>query len=209
MAARAPHFPSKQGSSSSLRTRLFQLVLLLNIAGVLAGVYYYWGQLSATSALLLPFVPDCPLYVLLAIPILLGFRNAAYSFLVSIGMFKYGLWTVFVLLFHWNVYSLPQLLPVTIIFILGHTGMALEGLALLPKKQVGAAVLLLCIAWFLLNDVSDYFWGTVPPIPQQGMALLAALTFASSIVIPLAFYFYQEKIRALAPVKFARWLIQN
>ena len=200
--------PAKLGNSI-LRARLFQAVLFLNIAAVLVGFWYYQDQLAATPLHLLVFVPDCPLYVLLAIPILLGFRNTAYSFLVSIGMFKYGLWTVFVLLFHWGAYSVPAALPVTVVFIIGHLGMALEGLALLPAKKAGAAVLILCIAWFLLNDVSDYFWGTVPPIPAGGMGLVAALTFAASFIIPLSFFFHSGKIRAFAPVKFGRWLFQN
>ena len=193
----------------SLRSPLFIIVLLLNVAAVLTGLWYYSGQLAATPLPLLVFVPDCPLYVLLAIPILLGFRNAAYSFLVSIGMFKYGLWTVFVLLFHWGAYSVPAMLPVTLIFIVGHVGMALEGLVLLPKEKVALIVLIAAVAWFLLNDVSDYFWGTVPPIPQDGMGLVAALTFAASLAIPLLFYICYEKIRSLAPVRFGRWIIEN
>ena len=196
-------------SQDILRQNLFKLLLLLNIAAVLVGFWYYQDQLASTPLHLAIFVPDCPLYVLLAIPILLGFRNAAYSFLVSIGMLKYGLWTVFVLLFHWSAYSVPAMLPVTVIFIIGHIGMAFEGLVLLPKEKASLAILLVAIAWLLLNDVSDYFWGTVPPIPSEGMWLVAALTFAASLAFPLLFYFHPEKIRALAPVKFGRWLLQN
>jgi len=192
------------------RALLFNILLLLNIAAVFAGAYYYWDQLSATPLHLIPFVPDCPLYVLLALPILLKWiRNSAYAFIVSVGMVKYGLWTVFVLLFHWNAYSVPSALLVTIIFILGHIGMALEGAVLLPKKRAGTAVLLLALAWFLFNDYADYVIGTVPSIPAYGMQLVAALTAAASIIIPLVFFLFQEKIRSFAPVKLGRWIIQN
>lgn len=192
------------------RDSFFWLLLLINVAAVFAGAWYYQDQLSATPLPLLLFVPDCPLYVLLAIPILLGItRNPAYSFIVSIGMAKYGLWTVAVLLFHWNVYSLPAFLPVTLIFIFGHLGMAFEGIAILPKKKVGLAVLALALAWFLLNDYVDYFLGTVPPIPTDGMALVQNLTILSSLLLPLLFYLFPEKVRSFPPVKFFRWVLDS
>lgn len=193
-----------------MRQHLFSIVLLLNVASVFTGLWYYWDQLSATPWHLLIFVPDCPLYVLLAIPILLKrVKNGAYSFLVSIGMVKYGLWTVFVLLYHSKFYFLPEFLPVTLVFIIGHLGMALEGACLLPKNKVAFAALLVAFGWFLLNDFADYFLGTVPSIPPEGMGLVALLTIASSMLLPLALFAYPEKIRSLPPVRFGRWLIQN
>ncbi len=192
------------------RKLLFNLLLILTIAAVFIGTYYYLSQLFSTSPNLLIFVPDCPLYVLLAIPILLKLINSpSYSFFTAIGMAKYGLWTVFILLFHWDYYSLPDMLPVTVIFIIGHIGMALLGAALLPKKKIALPIVLLALAWFLLNDISDYFWGTVPQIPKAGLELVAFLTFLASIVITLGFFAWRNKIRKFAPVKFFRGLIQN
>ncbi len=198
------------GKPESLREPLFKLVILLNIAAVFTGLWYYWDQIAATAPALLIFVPDCPLYVLLAIPILLKWvKNDLYSFLVSIGMVKYGLWTVFVLLYNWDFYSLPDFIPVTAIFIIGHLGMALEGAVLLPKKRIGALALALVLAWFLLNDYADYFLGARPLIPENGISLVRDLTIAASLAITLGFYFFGEKVRELLPVKFGRWLIQN
>jgi uncharacterized membrane protein YpjA len=192
------------------RENLFRILFFLNIAAVFTGLWYYQDQLSATPLQLLIFVPDCPLYVLLAIPILAKkIKNDAYSFFVSIGMVKYGLWTVFVLLFHWDAYSLPAYLPVTLVFIAGHLGMALEGAALLPAKKVAQGAVLLSLAWFLLNDISDYFWGTVPLIPTGGMDTVRNLTFAASFALTLGLYLYYEKVRSFLPVKFFRWVIQN
>lgn len=191
------------------RGRLFGLLFLLCIAGVLVGFWYYLGQLAATPFLLLIFVPDCPLYVLLAIPILAkGIKSGAYSFLVSMGMFKYGLWTVFVLLFYSEYWAPPQIW-ITIPFIIGHAGMALLGAALLPKKRVAFAVFALVLLWFLLNDYADYWLGTRPPIPDHDISLVRDLTIAASIIFTLAFFLYPEKIRSLAPVKFFRRVIQN
>jgi uncharacterized membrane protein YpjA len=194
----------------SKRKPLFSLLLLLLVAAVLVGFWYYWEQLLATAPALLVFVPDCPLYVLLAIPIALGaVRSTAYSFLVALGMFKYGLWTVFVLLFHWNAYSAFNSLPITLIFIIGHIGMALLGAALLPKKKIAATAMLLILAWLLLNDISDYAWGTVPPIPKAGLELVAALTFLASIVFTVLFFVQPEKVRNFPPVAFFREIIGN
>ena len=180
------------------------------IAGVFAGAYYYSDQLASTAASLIIFVPDCPLYVFLALPILAKcIKSGAYSFFVAVGMAKYGAWTVFVLLFHFGAYSSLEALPITIIFILGHIGMLLLGCAILPKNRSPAAFMLLILAWFLLNDYSDYFWGTRPPIPSNGIDLIRNLTVAASFAFTLGFYFHSEKVRSFAPVKFFRHLIQN
>ncbi len=192
----------------ALRKPLFYVLILTNIAAVFAGAHYYWAQLSSTPLQLLIFVPDCPLYVLLALPILLKLvKNSTYAFLISVGLTKYGLWTVFALIFHWGAYSMPAALPTTIIFIIGHLGMAIQGAALIPKKGVGLAALLLALGWFLLNDYSDYFLGTVPPIPGQGIELVAALTFFASIALTLGFYLYSEKLLSFPPVRFIREII--
>ena len=145
------------------RAFLFKLLFLLCIAGVLAGFFYYSDQLLAVPLLLAIFVPDCPLYVLLTLPILAKqIKSDAYSFLVSLGMFKYGLWTVFVLLFYSEYWS-PSQIWITVPFIIGHIGLALLGAALLPKKRVAFAVFALVLAWFLLNDYADYYLGTRTP----------------------------------------------
>jgi len=119
-------------------------------------------------------------------------------------MVKYGLWTAFVLVFHWGFYSQPAFLLTTIVFIAGHLGMAAEGLAILPKKRIGALPLLAITCWFLLNDFADYSLGTVPPIPRAGMALVAALTILSSIALPLLFFFAGGRARNPLPVRLLR-----
>lgn len=192
------------------RSPLFWLLTLLVFAGVIIGAWYYSGQLSATPLALAIFVPDCPLYVLLSIPILLGLiKNDSFSFLTAIGMSKYGLWTIFALLFHSKYYFAPSALLITIIFIIGHIGMALLGGALLPKKRVAFAVFALALAWFLLNDYADYFLGTRPPIPPEGIGLVQNLTIAASFVLTLGFFLFAEKVRSLAPVRFFRQIIGN
>jgi len=193
--------------ASNLRSLLIPLVLI-NAAAVLIGAYFYADQVSATAPQLLAFVPDCPLFVLLSIPILLGMmRNGPFSFFVSIGMVKYGLWTMFALLFHWGHYSSPLFFWTSVIFILGHAGMALEGLAILPGKRVGASALALSIIIFLAGDYSDYWLGTAPAIPQEGIGLVRGFSIASSVALPLLLFACGEKIRGLPLVRQLRGII--
>ena len=194
--------------AGNLHRALFYTALLLNILAALIGFCFYQEQLAATPLAQLIFVPDCPLYVFLALLVILGMvRNNAFSFIVSIGMVKYGLWTVFVLLFHSGYYFAPDMLAISAIFVLGHLGMALEGLALLPAKKIGVMALALAMGWFLINDFSDYFLGTVPSIPYEGMAIVRGITIASSILLPLAFFLLAEKIRQNALVAWLRGIL--
>ena len=190
------------------RKSLFLLLVFINVAAIFAGIYYYSDQLLYTFIPLLIFVPDCPLYVLLALPIIAKIiKNDAFSFLVSVGMVKYSLWTISIFLIFSGAYFAPLMLPITLLFIAGHLGMLLEGLAIAPKKKVATAAVLLTLGWFILNDVSDYFWGTKPPIPEGNAALIAAATFAASLVFTFLLYFYAEKVQDVPFVKFLRGII--
>ena len=192
---------------------LFFILLILNILAVIVGGYYYWDQLASTPVLLLIFVPDCPLFVLLAIPIIAGaVKNDSYSFFVSAGMVKYGLWTVYVLLFYNSLYFAPAALLVGIIFLLGHIGMVLEGLALVPKIKPALLAIIATVGFLLLNDISDYFFGTVPPVPFSGnwdFILLRNLTFSASFLVVGALILYGAKIRTFLPVKFLIGIMES
>ena len=87
--------------------------------------------------------------------------------------------------------------------------MALLGAALLPKKRVAFAAFALALAWFLLNDYADYFLGTRPPIPPEGIGLIQNLTIAASFVLTIGFFLFAEKVRAFPLVKFFRQVIGN
>lgn len=175
---------------------LFWIAVFLNVAGILIGASVYEGQFALHPSYLAIFVPDCPLYVFLSLLVIFGIiQNDTFSFLVSIGMVKYGLWTIFVLLFHYGYYFAPDMLALSAVFVIGHIGMALEGLALLPKKKITMLMLSLAFCWFLLNDYSDYVLGTAPLLPPGGLAFVGAVTVASSALIPLALFALSERIR--------------
>lgn len=174
------------------------LIIFVHFLAVIAGLYYYWDQLLSTSPLLLIFVPDCPLYVLLALPLLLNkTKSIFYSFFVSSGLVKYGFWTVFVLLFYSEVYFAPAFFMVSSIFLLGHIGMVLEGLYFLPKAQLNYYQLFFITAWFLINDFADYYLGTVPSIPFQQREIVVGLAVASSFVVPTFLFVLKRDIAKL------------
>ncbi|MFA6907199.1 MAG: DUF1405 domain-containing protein [Candidatus Micrarchaeia archaeon] len=187
---------------------LFLIAISLNLLAIYFGANVYADQFALHPPYLAIFVPDCPLYAFLALLIILGaVKNDLFSFIVSIGMVKYGLWTVFVLFFHSGYYFAPGLFNISAIFVLGHIGMALEGLALLPKKQLALPALALAMGWFLLNDFSDYFLGTVPLIPPGGLDTLRNLTIASSILLPLAIFAFSAGIGKNALVAWLRRIL--
>jgi len=193
---------------ASLKRALFYIAICLNLLAIYFGYAVYADQFSLHPPYLAIFVPDCPLYVFLSLLVIFGIvRNDIFSFIVSIGMVKYGLWTIFVLFFHSSFYFSPDMLAISVIFVIGHIGMALEGLALLPKKQLALPALALAIAWFLINDFSDYFLGTVPLIPPGGMEMVGGITIASSIALPLLLFKFASQIRKCAVVAWLRGIL--
>ncbi|MCX8194975.1 MAG: DUF1405 domain-containing protein [Candidatus Micrarchaeota archaeon] len=192
------------------RKALFAILLLFCAFALLKGYLFYEKQLASTPLHLLVFVPDCPLYVLLTLPIILKkISSPAYSFIVSVGMAKYGIWTLFIFLFHWDAYSSAEILPITLLFSAGHICMVLLGLSILPKEKVSPLVMFLALGWFLLNDFSDYFWGTVPEIPPRGISAVRDFTFFLSFLLAPSLFFFSGKIRELPGVRLFRMVIQN
>ena len=195
---------------ANLRRALFYIAICLNLLAIYFGYAVYADQFALHSPYLAIFVPDCPLYVFLALLIIFGIvKNDLFSFIVSIGMVKYGLWTIFVLFFHSSYYFSPDMFSMSVIFVLGHIGMALEGLALLPKKKLALPALALAIIWFLINDFSDYFLRTVPLIPQGGMEAVGGITISSSVALPLVLFAFAEKIRNCAIVAWLRGILSR
>ncbi|MCX8196937.1 MAG: DUF1405 domain-containing protein [Candidatus Micrarchaeota archaeon] len=168
------------------------LAVFVNLAAVLIGIFYYKDQLSSTVPLLLLFVPDCPLYVLLLLFGILA-RNSShpfFSFFVSAGLAKYGLWTLFVLLFFHQFYL--DNFFIWAIFVIGHFGMALEGFAFSSFLRPSFTQLFVLFLWFLMNDFFDYVVGTAPPIPPEGALAAGLAAIALSASVPLFFFFFSD-----------------
>lgn len=164
-------------------------LLCVNLVGFLFGIYYYWNQLMRTSPLLWVFVIDCPLFVLLFAYIC--WQNMQerevpdmFKFLTSVGLIKYGLWTVFVVWYFGSVFFSLSPTLYSILFPL-HIGMMAEGFVLLPRFKAEKRHALPVLIWFLLCDVLDYSIGTHPWVPSGKMDLLYGESVLSSIIIVL------------------------
>jgi len=163
-------------------------VFWINVIGSIYGYYFYSPQLSQTPTALLVFVPDCPLYTtlfaLVIILAVLGYRNDLFNFIVSIGLVKYAIWTLFILSSFSGFYfqtSFDITVQAIILFVL-HIGMFLEGLVF-PFGKIRGWHVAAAFGWFLLNDLMDYFGPVLHPfIPPGGNVTLVMLaTFAMTV----------------------------
>lgn len=181
------------------RTALLSVLMLLNLWGITFGFWFYRRQLPDTAWYYLPLVPDSPMAVILVSFALLAWRLAGkrwdgFDALAAAANVKIGAWTVFVLLFHRDFYFAltGSRLVTQYLLLIGHTGMVLEALVLLPRlarslatRRARRAVVVwaLPLALFLLNDYVDYSFDQHPPIPRQGIDVVEqvsyGLTFAS------------------------------
>ena len=174
-------------------TPLLVAIIIINVAGTLIGFYYYWDQLVSSSPVYWIFIPDCPLYTMLAAAILAVYVSKRRSsdlvnFITAIGLAKYGTWTVFVILafagFYFSIdssfYSLLVLL---------HVAMAVEFiLPVMLIRQLRPRFIAVALIWFFANDYADYFLGTHPPIPPGDITQIAIFTFLLTPVFIIVAY---------------------
>ena len=83
-------------------------------------------------------------------------------------------------------------MPVTLALIIGHLGMVLQALLLLPKrKELGYAALGLAMAWLLLNTFADYRMGSLSTHPWIGgeiKPVVEQFTWVESVLWPLLLF---------------------
>lgn len=171
-----------------MRKLLILFLIAVNLAGAYFGLFiYYAPQFAATSPALWVFVPDCPLYVLaFAVALWLlarGIGNDAFSFIVSAGLLKYGVWTLFALAYFNGYFFAPGVALLSGTLFILHIGMAAEGFVL-KVRRCGPGLLAAGLAWFLLNDFFDYFVGTRPYLPQGAdIGAVAVFSIASTLLL--------------------------
>ena len=100
------------------------------------------------------------------------------NFITSIGLAKYGAWTVLVVLgfspFYFSINS-----NMYGVLACAHVLMALEFiLPLYIIKEIKKSYVVAAFAWFFLNDFFDYYVGTHPPLPSWGVSSVAFMTVA-------------------------------
>jgi len=166
--------------------KFLMLLMLINfIAGIYSISYYLW-KLEETNPLLWIFVIDCPLYaIVFGVLILTKIKEKNYPLLGAISIFgsiKFSLWTLFVVFLTTNPLLYLHL-------IVGHILLISEIIIFYKQFILKLKYLLLVVAWFLLNDVIDYFFGTHPFFYPQYFSTILIFSFSLTIIIPFFVYF--------------------
>ncbi|WEL23561.1 DUF1405 domain-containing protein [Candidatus Nanohalovita haloferacivicina] len=165
----------------------------INVAGTAFGFFFYQEQLAANPIQLWPFIPDSPLATLFAV-LTFAFiahdkRNNLVEALAVIGNLKYGLWTVFVLIYYHEIFYAGNPLWMYLFLLLSHVGMAAQALIILDITKTDIKAFIAASSWFIINDLVDYTLGIHTRLytPENGPAMIAAgiLTAASIIILYL------------------------
>ncbi|MFB6241800.1 MAG: DUF1405 domain-containing protein [Candidatus Nanosalina sp.] len=180
------------------RKVLFSAVLI-NLAGTAFGFYYYAEQLASTSLLMWIFIPDSPLSTLAAAAAFFLYIRGKQNYLIEtfafFGNLKYGVWTVFVLLYMQSGFLQYQPLPLYIFLIASHALMVLQAFVILDLSEISWKPLAAVLTWFLVNDAVDYTLGTHSTLPHSvGFSspvawVAVATTLAAGAIV------YSEKIK--------------
>lgn len=201
--------PQKEINSMNLLNKLLKklwtkkvlaLIFIINILGTIFGYYYYQWQLANSELFLWIFIPDCPnATLLLLISILItftdigeGIDNRVFNSITAAYLIKYGVWTVFTILFFSEFFLSPPNLQYYAILLIGHAGMALESILILPFSKIEFRKMVVFLLWFLINDFVDYWLGAHPYVPDNPykIKILAIFTISMSFITVALVYLY-------------------
>lgn len=176
------------------------LWVLANIIGVLFGYHYYWKELISTSWFYWPWIAVSPnACFFMALTIFSYFRNHSsvfvdfFGLLAFIGNFKYGLWTVIVVLSDFEGFAASVSAEYYFLIVIGHFLMFLQSFLVFYFVSFDWDFLVYGFLWFLSNDLLDYsgpmLHSWIPETASIRIAMFTAygLTFVS-IVVWLYFY---------------------
>lgn len=183
----------------NLRPLLIALVAV-DVVGFLAGMYFYWPQMLGTNPLLWLFIPDCPLYVLLAALLYLRVLDGGLlRFVTAVGLLKYGLWTLFALL-SFSTYYFSTFMG--LVLVIEHIGMAAQFFLLVRAQDT--KFVLPATVWFLFNDLVDYSLGAHPLLPAGDLNGVMIFSVLSSLAVPLLAWGFAGRIENSRIAKKAR-----
>lgn len=161
-------------------------LVALNLGGSLYGFQWYGAQLACTPWWQWPVVPDSPLSTLL-FSVFLGFwfwgrPPALLSALATMGMLKYGAWTMFIFgQIWWAGYAVAA---EDLLLFISHLGMVVEALIFLRYLKLPGRAVAAAVAWYALNDLADYGLGFRPPLPAP--EFLSTVTVAAVVLTAAA-----------------------
>jgi uncharacterized membrane protein YpjA len=175
--------------------RILIFLIIANIAGFFAGLYFYWNQLMESHPLFWIIILDSPLSVLMIAVICALFYFGkkvpeAFKLLASVYLIKYGFWTLLALYLYWGNYTIPVDQTIGIIDFILHFGMIVEGAVLIPKIRPRFTDTLAVLAVLLLNDYCDYFLNMVTRIPDTYKGLLMINNFSATLLLTLSIFIF-------------------
>ncbi len=190
--------------------KVLMSLMIINLLGSIYGFYWYQEQLAVTPWYLWIFTPDCPLFALFFVFVLMGFllnkRSNILETLTWMGLIKYGIWTIFVIsLFFYAVFKQSlqvsgQFLVEETALLISHIGMFIEGCILTRYLKLTRINVLITGIWFLLSDVLDYGVEVYPWLPYQphyhiikGEAIIS--TILLWVILFIMFEYRRDRVR--------------
>ncbi len=146
-------------------------IAVVNLLGTAFGFWFYgfhpfseptvvW-QFAGEPPLAWPFVPDSPVatgFIGVALALWwLGRPSEYWNALAFFGCLKLGLWTPYVLAVFADGFLATTARPMYAFLFVSHLGMAAEAFLLHRISRFPVRAVALAVAWYLLNDVVDYF----------------------------------------------------
>ena len=169
------------------RDELIKSLILVNIAGTAFGFYYYQDLLLSNPFHLWPVIPDSPLSTLfIAFSLFLHLKNhenRVVDALAVISNIKYGLWTVFVLLYMSQGFLSYTSLPMYIFLIGSHLAMFLQAFLVLDYSEISLKEIIPVGMFFLVNDFIDYSFGVHAYLPREISFMGPVSTVAFSLTV--------------------------
>ena len=163
------------------------IIVAVNLTSAVAGyVYWYGSDILAAPVYLWPFVPDSPFSATLVALALLslhrGRRWELLGLMAVTGGVKYGLWTDWV--WFTNALSGGTYSMEAVVLSANHFGMVLEGLVLLHLLRHRLRHVLFVAAWYGMNDLIDYGFGSHPRIPNpEDLGVISVFAVGSTVVL--------------------------
>lgn len=173
--------------------RLLFLIFVINILGTIFGFIYYQYLFKVVPEKYWIFVPDSPLSTLLfasaILLILFGRKSDFLSFIGSASVIKYGLWTMFVIVYFPDHFLAPGQKEFYYLMFFLHFGMVVQPVILLNTIEYRKHYLIFTLLWFLTNDYFDYVIG-IGPLSTHGLSLnvVGDVTVVLSFVSVLGAY---------------------
>lgn len=168
--------------------------MIINLFGSAFGYYYYKNLLAASPMWQWIFIPDSPnstlLFSIALFLILINKKSSILSALSSVYVMKYGLWTMFVILYSSDYFLSPSLAGYYWLMFWLHLGMVIEPIILLHTIKPEKGVLLIPLAWLLLNDFFDYYLGTTPLLQfsLQNLETVALFSIGETLFLSILVY---------------------